>query len=117
MGFSWSEGPRSFNEKMAEVARGVMKGHGGEIGYVTYIWNVTEDCNCAGKKMDRLCEDIGVVASTDPVAIDQATVDLVEQHAGRDVFAERWPESHYEAQLEHGQAVGLGERDYELIEI
>ncbi len=115
--FSWSEGPKSFNEKMAEFAYGIMQGHAGETGYLTYIWHVTDDCNCAGKKMDYICDDIGIVASSDPVALDQATVDLINGSAGRDVIAERWPDSQYEAQLVHGKEIGLGTRDYELIEV
>ncbi|MFW6457407.1 MAG: DUF362 domain-containing protein [Planctomycetota bacterium] len=117
IGFSWSEGPESFNEKMAEFAYGIMKGHRGETGYLTYIWHVTDDCNCAGKTMDYMCPDIGIVASKDPVALDQATVDLINETEGRDVISERWPESHYEAQLSHGEEVGLGERRYELIKV
>ena len=117
IGFSWSESPEHFNEKMAEVAYGIMEGHAGGVGYLTYVWNVTDDCNCAGKQMDRICPDIGIVASSDPVAVDQATIDLIDRSQDRDVFGELWPESHYDAQLSHGEAIGLGSRSYELIEV
>ena len=65
--------------------------------------------------MDVLCRDLGILASKDPVAIDQAAASLVAEAEGRDVFKEYWPDTDYEAQLEHGQKIGLGSRDFNLV--
>jgi hypothetical protein len=113
--FSWSESPRNFNEKMAEVAYGVTKGRGDSVGYVTFLCDITEDCNCVGHEMDRICPDLGVLAGADPVAIDQAAVDLINEQGEGALLDELWPESNYRAQMEHGERIGLGSRDYELV--
>ncbi|MFP4026897.1 MAG: DUF362 domain-containing protein [Candidatus Brocadiia bacterium] len=115
--FSWSESPENFNEKMAESAYGILKDKMDSVAFITYLWNITDDCNCAGKKMDPICDDIGIVVSRDPVAIDQASTDLINETAGKDAIAALWPDSHYEAQLIHGQEIGLGSREYDLVEI
>jgi len=117
VGFSWSESPQNFNEKMAEFAYGILKGRMSRTAFVSFLWNVTEDCNCTGRKMDRVCPDIGILGAADPVAIDQAAVDLVNEASGKDVFRHFWPKSCYEAQLAYGEQIGLGTRRYELIEV
>ena len=78
---------------------------------------VTRDCNCARGAGKRVCEDIGILASFDPVAIDQASVDLVNKACGRDLFEEMHPGCSYEVQLAHGEEIGLGSREYRLIEL
>ncbi len=115
--FSWSEGAGAFSEKMAEYAFGAIKNKLNQTAFVSHLWKITFDCNCKGKEMETLCPDIGILASNDPVAIDQATADIIIDTAGKDVFNEKWPSTHYEAQLEHGAAIGLGSRDYELLEV
>jgi len=117
VGFSWSEGPQSFNEKMAEFAYGILKDKLSHTAFLTFLWNTTHDCNCAGAKMPRICPDLGILASFDPVAIDQAAVDLVNQAVGKDFFLDRYPNSCYKAQLTHAEEIGLGSRTYELLEV
>ena len=115
--FSWSESAESFCEKMAEAAYGILKGKMKNVAFITFIHHVTRDCNCARGSGDRVCEDLGVLASPDPVAIDQASVDLVNNACGKDLFEDMWPGCRYEAQLAHGEEIGLGSREYRLIEV
>jgi len=117
VGFSWDSTPHSFNEKLAEYAYGILKDKLGNVGFVNVIRHTTADCNCMGKKDDSLCRDVGVLASRDAVAIDQASADLVEEAYGSDLFEELKPDAHYQAQFRHGEAIGLGNRAYELIEV
>lgn len=115
--FSWSESAASFSEKMAEYALGALKGKLQRSAFLSYVWQVTNNCNCKGQEMDTMCGDLGVLASTDPVAIDQAAAELIADAEGHDVFKKHWPDTNYEAQLVHGEEIGLGTRDYKLIEV
>ena len=117
IGFSWSEGAESFSEKMAEFAYGILKDKLSHTAFLTFLWNITKDCNCAGARMPRVCPDLGILGSFDPVAIDQAAVDLVNQASGSDLFRELWPHCRYEAQLSHAEEIGLGSGSYELVEV
>ena len=114
VGFDWDAPPETFNEKMAEYAFGILADKRGRVGFLTYLQHVTQQCNCMGTKGERVCPDLGVLASADPVAIDQAAVDLVNGAAGRDLMEELWPGAHYTAQFAHGEAIGLGSRQYDL---
>jgi uncharacterized Fe-S center protein len=115
--FSWDAPAETFNERIAEYAYGILKGKDGRVGFLNVLHKVTRHCNCMGGEGDPICPDVGVLASTDPVAIDQATVDLAAQAQGADPFEETWPGKHYTAQLAHGEEIGLGSRDYELVSL
>ncbi len=117
IGFSWDEPAESFNEKMAEYAFGILKGKEGRAAFLTYVLETTQDCNCMGHSGKRVCPDLGILASTDPVAIDQAAADLVNEAHGGDLFEEMWPGKHYTAQFAHGEEIGLGSREYDLVEV
>jgi hypothetical protein len=107
--------PLSFNEKMAEYAFGILKGK--RAGFLTFIYRTTRDCNCMGSKGKAVCRDLGILASSDAVAVDQAAADLVNEASGRDLFEEMWPGNHYTAQLAHAEKIGLGSRRYDLVTI
>jgi len=61
--------------------------------------------------------DIGILAGKDPVAIDKASLDLVEQHSGKTLTSQSYPALDPMVQLQHGEAIGLGKMDYELVTI
>lgn len=115
--FNWDESSDAFNEKMAEAALAVVKDKSGRVVYFNFALKVTKDCDCLGKQQPKIIEDLGILASFDPVALDAATVDLLHQRAGRDLIAEIWPECKYGRQLGHGKAIGLGSTDYEIVEL
>ena len=112
VGFSWESSAERFNEMMAEYAYGILKDK--RAGFITYLHRTTKDCNCMGGKAEVVCRDLGVLASTDAVAIDQAATDLVNEAHGGDLFEEIWPGKQYAAQFAHGEQIGLGSRQYEL---
>ena len=117
VGFDWDSPAETFNEKMAEYALGILAGKEGRVGFITLIHRVTRQCNCMGEKGKSVCPDLGILASRDIVAIDQATVDLVNEAHGSDLFEEIWPGRHYGVQLSYGEEIGLGSRTYEMIDV
>ncbi len=114
---SWGETNTNMQEKMAEFALGVMKDKDGKITFLNYAINITHNCDCLAKDEPAVAPDVGILASSDPVALDKATADLVNEAAKRDVFKKEWPESDWTAQLTYGAEIGLGSLDYELVEM
>jgi uncharacterized Fe-S center protein len=126
----WNEAADLVMRKMAEYALGAVTGKEGRTVYLNFITQVSPACDCYGHSDAPIVNDIGICASTDPVAIDQACADLVNNargnegsalqsghEAGGDKFRGCWPEIPWEVQLEHGEKIGLGSRTYELVRI
>jgi len=124
----WNEESSQVMKKMAEYALGATSGKERQTLYVNFITQVSPACDCYGHSDAPIVPDIGILAATDPVALDQACADLVNQarglpdtamrsghEPGCDKFRGVYPQINWETQLEHGEAVGLGKRIYELI--
>ncbi len=112
----WNESTANVQKKMAEYALGAIKGKEDMFMCMNFLINITPICDCYGYNKPAITEDIGVLASRDPVAIDHASVELVNR-AGRDLFKEIYPDIDWDIQLEYGEKIGLGTKGYELIEI
>ncbi len=104
-------------EKMAEYTLGAVKDKKNKVCYINFLTHITKECDCIEKAQDKICDDIGLLASYDPVAIDQASIDLLNEKIGEDVFSNLWPKNNYNIQIEHAEKLGLGTRKYQLIEI
>jgi len=115
MGFDWGEVPERLLEKMAEHCLGVHQLHRGKMLYFNFAVHVTKDCDCMAKPDGPVCEDLGIIAGDDPVAVDQATLDLMTEHDRKNIFSEMRPAIAHDLQLRHGEAIGLGSRKYELV--
>ena len=102
-------------EKMVEYAFGAVKDKSGKVGFINFIVDVSPNCDCYAFNGPPVVHDIGVLASLDPVAIDQASVDLVNQAAGRNVFKEIYPAVDWQTQLAYAEKIGLGSRSHELV--
>jgi hypothetical protein len=100
---------KSFNERLAEYAYAAAKGKNNI--YITFAFNITKNCDCEGHNMKPIANDIGVFASTDPVAIDKACLDTLDKNNGRIVFKR----GRYT--LDYAEKIGLGSKKYELVEI
>lgn len=100
---------KNFKEKISEYAYGAQLGK--DNLYITYLINVTPECDCMGQHMHTVAEDIGVFVSKDPVAIDAACLDLLQKNSGEKLF-EDGRES-----IIHAVKIGLGTDVYELIEL
>lgn len=118
----WNTEMEPFIERMVEYAYGVVKGREQNIGYINFLMNVTPDCDCAGWSDTLMVADIGILASRDPVALDQACFDLVNQAPAldpklegvEDKFTARWPHTRGYRQLSYAEEIGLGTREYKL---
>lgn len=116
----WATQMEPFVERMTEYAYGVVAGRERHICYINFVLNVTPDCDCVGWSDMPLVADIGILASHDPVALDQACFDLVNKAPALDPkladapdrFTARWPHTRGEVQLSYGEEIGLGSREY-----
>lgn len=108
-----------FLESMADAASTVVERFGDKIAYINLMVNMSVDCDCVSDAEDPCMQDIGMLASLDPIAIDQACVDLVKNSddPGRDHLLERINSRNGEHTIEASAKLGFGSRDYELIEI
>ncbi len=113
--FDWAVGGRELQERIVEHAAAVVRRKPKRIGYVTAAMAITKDCDCLGRDQEPLCEDIGLLASRDPVAIDQAVLRLFQERAGQSIESLSYPKTDATIQLAHGERMGLGQRDYELV--
>ena len=112
----WDEDSIRVQEKMAEYAFSLHKLLKGKIGYVNYLLRVTKDCDCMGGAQPAVVEDIGILASSDLVAIDKASIDLIIDRSGKDILRAGYNVD-WSVQLKHGEKIGLGSMDYDLIEL
>ncbi|MBR6479135.1 MAG: DUF362 domain-containing protein [Clostridia bacterium] len=108
-----------FTECMADAAKSVVDYFGGNAVYVFAMKNISVDCDCCDMAEDPCMKDIGILASTDPLALDQACIDLVwaSDDPGRDHLIERIESRQGRHILEAAERIGVGSREYELIEI
>lgn len=116
----WTSEHDSFLEAMADAALSVIDYFNGNIVYVNVMKNMSVDCDCCAVAEDPCIKDIGILVSTDPVAIDQACIDLVyaaKDDPGQKHFLERVESRNGAHTIEAAAALGAGVRKYELIEI
>ena len=106
-------------EAMADAAGSVIKLFGGNMVFVNVMKNMSVDCDCCSVAEDPCMKDIGVLVSLDPVAIDQACIDLVyaSDDPGRDHLVERIESRNGIHTIEAAAMLGYGSREYELIEV
>lgn len=121
----WKTTPQAIQEKIAEHVAGALSGKEGKVVYLSFLTNITPDCDCWGWSDAAVVPDIGVLASTDPVAIDQAAYDLVVEAAGlagtrgessaagEDTFLALSGIDGTHA-MAHAESLGLGTRRYTL---
>jgi hypothetical protein len=117
--FNWGESSQGLQEKMAEHVLGVVKGREDKVGFINFAVRVTRGCDCGGRSKPEkaVIPDLGVLASRDPVALDQASYDLIAQETGRDLFRELFPNRDGTIQMRHAAAIGAGSIDYEIEEL
>lgn len=126
----WDQTIPAFMESMVEYTMGVLKGKKGKSLCVNFVTDVSPACDCEPYNDAPIVRDIGILASVDPVAIDQAAVDLVNREPvlpgscietplkpGEDKFKCLFPKIDWEIQLDYGERLGLGSRQYDLISL
>ncbi len=126
----WNEAAPLVMKKMCEYALGAVSGKERKSLYLSFITQVSPACDCYGHADAPIVNDIGICASVDPVALDQACADLVNNAAGNpntalqsgfepggDKFRGVHPDIDWEVQLVHAEKLGMGTRTYELVTI
>ena len=106
-----------FLESMADAGWSVVNALDGNIVYINVMNHLSIDCDCNGNPAQPDIHDIGILASTDPVALDQACVDLIYAAEGNESFVRRMEGINAVRVLERGEEIGLGNRSYVLISI
>ena len=130
IGVQWNQSIPIFLENMVEYTAGVLANKAGKALFINFITDVSPACDCYPTNDAPIVRNIGVLAATDPVAIDQASVDLVNAEPalagcrlktntlpGEDKFKGIYPKVDWEIQLEYAQQLGLGSRSYELVQL
>ncbi|MBA4416947.1 MAG: 4Fe-4S ferredoxin [Syntrophus sp. (in: bacteria)] len=126
----WNESPDIFQKKMVEYAFGALKGKEKRVVFLNFLMQISPACDCYPHSDTPIVRDIGILASTDPVAIDAASCDMVNSEAsmphsaiktclgaGEDKWHALFPRIDWSVQLSHGEKIGLGERAYTLVKI
>ena len=106
-----------FLECMADAASSVVKHFDGNIAFINVMKNISKDCDCDGNASAPCMQDIGILSSIDPIAIDQACLDLVynSNDSGREILIKRIEKLHGVHTIEAASELGFGSREYELI--
>lgn len=115
----WTADHDLFLESMADAASSVIKLFSGNIAYINVMCNMSVDCDCCAKAEDPCMKDIGILASTDPVAIDKACVDLVynSNDPGKEHLIERIESRNGIHTIDASANLGIGNKEYQLINI
>lgn len=115
----WTADHDSFLESMADAASSVVEYFKGNAVYINVMKNMSVDCDCCAVAEDPCLADMGVLASSDPVAIDQACIDLIYgcDDPGKAHFLERVESRNGVHTIESAAALGIGSREYELVEV
>lgn len=130
----WDSDIEQMNEKMVEYAYAVIKSKKNKIVFFNFLMNITPECDCMPSTDRYLVPDIGILASFDPVAIDHASIDLINsapiinenvkdktqydlKFSQKDKFKMVHSNLNWDIQLKYGQKIGLGNMDYDLIEV
>lgn len=128
--FDWATDIQPFIERLCEYALGAVIGRTERIGYINFLLNITPYCDCVPWSDAPIVPDVGILASTDPVAIDHASLDLVNSQRGftqtalkrnfapgKDKFKGIWNYTDPNYQITYAAEIGLGDASYRLIEI
>ncbi len=126
----WNETIPVFQEKLAEYAKAALVGKMSSSLFFNFVWEISAICDCNPHSGAPIAPGVGIVASTDPVAVDQASVDLVRQpprevrealrlpyEVLEDPFLKEYPKTDWTIHLSHAERIGLGSRRYKLVNV
>jgi len=130
----WDTGLDAMQEKMAEYALAAVLNKKNRVFYINFLLNITPECDCIPSTDGFLTPDIGIMASFDPVALDYASAEMINRtkpvmhniegkknydmkHAESDKFRMAHPETNWKKHIEHAEKIGLGSREYDIIEV
>jgi uncharacterized protein len=112
--YNWGTTYEDLQKKIVEHALGVCSLFGEKSLFINILTRISKDCDCMGHSFKKIVPDIGILVSRDPVALDAASLDLVEKQAGA-LISQLAYDIPNRVQLEHSKELGFGSTDYELI--
>jgi uncharacterized Fe-S center protein len=113
----WRDDGIVFVERMIEYAAGAIANKTGKVFYVNFLTNITPHCDCTPWNDIPIVPDIGILASRDPVALDKACYDLINNAEGEKKFTHVWPGTQPELQFIYAEEMGIGQAEYWLRDI
>jgi uncharacterized Fe-S center protein len=111
----WSESYDELGEKLAEYAYAAVQGK--HCFYINVCLYITKECDCMNKEKQGIVKDLGILFSDDPVAVDKACIDLLNEQESRNVLLDIHPKVNYLHYLNYAEKIGLGSTDYKLIKL
>jgi uncharacterized Fe-S center protein len=114
---TWEESDEVLQEKITEYALGAMRDKKDKAVFINVAIRISKECDCWAGDNEIIAKNVGIFVSNDPIAVDNATVDAVIAAEGNDVFKKAHPSTDWQRQLEYGAHIGLGTRDYKLVEV
>ncbi|MFH1277513.1 MAG: DUF362 domain-containing protein [Candidatus Eisenbacteria bacterium] len=115
--FDWTVSGIELQERIVEHAAAVIRARPKKIVYVTSATSITKDCDCLGSPQEPVCEDIGILASWDPVAIDDAILRMIEERSGKTLESMTYPLHDARAQIRYAVKMGLGRPASKIINV
>jgi uncharacterized Fe-S center protein len=115
--YDWRVSEKELQKSMAEHALGATYSKSGQVGYMSFLMNMTKDCDCIAKGQKPVLPDIGILAGKDPVAMDAASLNIILEKTGKTLAEVSYPRIDPWIQMKHGEAIGLGKTEYDLVEI
>lgn len=114
---NWSDDIPSFQEKMVEYSKGAIQNKEGKCIFINFLLNITPQCDCYPFSGQKVIDDIGILFSVDPVAIDRASMDLLEKYSDDhfNPLEKLYPNINWRGQLNYAQKHGVGNNEYKLI--
>ena len=115
--YNWGIESADLQKRTVEHAYGAVIGKRDKLYCLNFLFDMTQDCDCMAVDQKRLLADVGILASRDPIAVDQATLDLTRERAGKHLGEASYPNLDSSIQLAHGEKIGLGSRKYQLVAV
>jgi uncharacterized Fe-S center protein len=110
----WSAASDMVQSKLARYCSAILKNR--KACFINFAINVTKNCDCLGEaKENALAKDVGILASIDPVAVDVASIELINKQSGKDIFRDAWPSIDYNIQFREAAKLGVGDIKYEIV--
>ncbi len=113
--FNWGTGSEDLQKKIVEHAWGVDIAKKGKVVYINFLTRMSKDCDCMDEYVN-IADDIGILASFDPVAIDAASIDLFEKYSGKKLSEVAF-DLPYRHQIDYAREIGFGNAEYEIVKV
>lgn len=113
----WSDACHALEERMVDYAAGIINSKNNKFAFINFANHITKNCDCLAKDEPTITKDLGIFGSSDIIAIDKASADIIIKEANEDIFTKMYPQIDWRLQLEYAKKYNLGNIDYEILQI